>query len=255
MAAKKNYIKLALFKFLGFEKYLSLLSQLYFIAYKIGVLKFSKAYQYHYYLKKIIKKGDTIIDIGANLGYYSVLFAKWTGPSGMVHSVEPVPPVFKILKKNVRNFQNVVLYPIALGGENKAIQMANNSKAEYGYITSGRNFVNTGVDSRKDLVLFNAEMKRGSELFHSLSRIDFIKCDVEGFELPVIQDMLPLITRFTPTMLIETEGENRTFIYQQLSQVGYSALVLSNNLLTPLSEFSGSSADVLFIHSSRLSAI
>lgn len=132
-----------LFKTLGFEKYLYVLSKIYFAAYQTRILKFSDTYKYHYYLKKIIRKGDVIIDIGANLGYFSVLFAKWTGKNGSVHAVEPVEPVRNILEKNIRKYSNVIVYPFALGDEDKEIQMANNSSAVYGYITSGTHFVHT----------------------------------------------------------------------------------------------------------------
>ena len=58
-------------------------------------------------------------------------------------------------------------------------------------------------------VEFTAEMRRGSELFGHLTRIDFIKCDVEGYEVVIMEEMRPLLERFRPTVLIETGGENR----------------------------------------------
>lgn len=57
------------------------------------------------------------------------------------------------------------------------------------------------------LVEFEAEMRRGSELFASLDRIDLIKCDIEGYELVVMTEMRPLLERHHPTVLIETRGE------------------------------------------------
>jgi FkbM family methyltransferase len=54
-------------------------------------------------VKKLIHKGDIIIDIGANLGYYSVLFAKWTGATGKVFSVEPIAMYNKVFNKKQKN--------------------------------------------------------------------------------------------------------------------------------------------------------
>ena len=60
-------------------------------------------------VKNEIKKGDVVIDIGAHIGYYTVLFAKLVGPEGRVFAFEASPTNFKILKKNVdvNGYQNV----------------------------------------------------------------------------------------------------------------------------------------------------
>ena len=62
-------------------------------------------------LKKEIKKGDFVVDIGASIGYYTLLFAKWTGTKGKVFSFEPNPDKFSVLTKNVHlnNYQNITL--------------------------------------------------------------------------------------------------------------------------------------------------
>ncbi|MBK7108677.1 MAG: FkbM family methyltransferase [Bacteroidetes bacterium] len=138
---RKSVVKQFLFKHLKFETYLLILSKLYFISYRLGILKFSKAYTYHYALKQFIKSGDTVIDIGANLGYYSVLFSRWVKSLGKVFAVEPVIPVFNTLKKNTSGLGNITLLNFALGDENKSIRMANESKEKYGYITTGTHFV------------------------------------------------------------------------------------------------------------------
>lgn len=54
------------------------------------------------------------------------------------------------------------------------------------------------------VVEFEAEMRRGSVLFADLPKIDFIKCDIEGYEGVVIPELRPLIERHLPTVLIET---------------------------------------------------
>ena len=91
-------IQKLLYKSLSLENYLRILQKGYFLAYHLGLLKLSSKYTYHYFIKKLINKGDTIIDIGANLGYYSILFAQWTGRAGKVYAVEPVKIFNKILR-------------------------------------------------------------------------------------------------------------------------------------------------------------
>lgn len=82
------------------------------------------------------------------------------------------------------------------------IRMGNATVRTGGYFGTGQNFVmEAGAEAD---VEFTAEMRRGSELFGHLTRIDFIKCDVEGYEVVIMEEMRPLLERFRPTVLIET---------------------------------------------------
>ena len=62
-------------------------------------------------IKKNIKEGDHVVDLGASVGYYTLLMAKWVGETGKVYSFEANPEKFSILEKNVQlnNYQNVTL--------------------------------------------------------------------------------------------------------------------------------------------------
>ena len=68
---------------------------------------------------------------------------------------------------------------------------------------------------------FTAQMRRGSELFGKLERLDFIKCDIEGYEVIVMREMRPLLERHRPTVLIETGGENRPQIIELFTELDY----------------------------------
>ena len=97
MKRQGEFLKLVLFKSLSFENYIYTLSKFYFFSYDLGLLKKKPLYKYHYFLKSIIQKNDVVIDIGANLGYFSLYFSKWTGPEGVVYAVEAVETVRKVL--------------------------------------------------------------------------------------------------------------------------------------------------------------
>jgi FkbM family methyltransferase len=189
--------------------------------------------EYNYHLQQLVKEGDTVIDIGANLGYYTRPLADIVGATGEVYAVEPVPVIFSVLKRNVGGRKNVTLLNYALGSEERTIEMANDSVAAAGYFGTGRNFVSEGELS-KDAVRFTAQMKRGSQLFADLERIDFIKCDIEGYERVVIPELKPLLERHHPTLLIETDGATRRDIVSLMMDLGYQSYMLQAGVEVPL---------------------
>ena len=137
-----------------------------------------------------------------------------------------------MLRRNLRGCRNVEIFDCALGAENKEITMSNDSARETGYLGTGRNFV--GDAAGEGAVTFTARMRRSSELFAGLERLDFVKCDVEGYELIVMRELRPLLERFRPTVLIETGGENRPQIIELFTELGYRGYTLENGREIPL---------------------
>ena len=232
-----------LYRLLPLEGYLRVVSRLFFLYRALGIGRTGRALEYNYHLQQLVKKGDTVIDIGANLGYYTRPLADIVGATGEVYAVEPVPVIFSVLKRNVGGRKNVTLLNYALGQEERTIEMANDSVAAAGYFGTGRNFVSDGELSG-DAIRFSAQMVRGSRLFADLKRIDFIKCDIEGYERVVIPELQPLIERHHPTVLIETDGETRHQIIEMFSQMGYRAYMLENGKEVTLD--ADSDKDIIF---------
>ena len=214
-----------LYRLLSLENYLRVVSRMFFLYRALGLGRGGRALEYVYHLPQLVKQGDKVIDIGANLGYYTCPLADLVGEGGRVYAVEPVPVIFSVLKRNVGKRRNVELLNYALGVECRTIEMANDSVASAGYFGTGRNFVSEGELS-KDAVRFTAQMKRGSELFGGMEKIDFIKCDIEGYERVVLPELRPLIEKFHPTVLVETDGESRQQIIRMFTELGYSAYML-----------------------------
>ena len=214
-----------LYRLLSLENYLRVVSRMFFLYRALGLGRKGRALEYVYHLAQLVKAGDTVIDIGANLGYYTCPLADLVGQGGRVYAVEPVPVIFSVLKRNVGKRGNVELLNYALGEECRTIEMANDSVAAAGYFGTGRNFVSEGELS-KDAVRFTAQMRRGSELFGSLKKIDFIKCDIEGYERVVLPELRPLIEKFHPTVLVETDGESRQQMIKMFKEMDYRAYML-----------------------------
>ena len=232
-----------LYRTLSLEGYLRVVSRLFFIARALGIGRRGRALEYNYHLPQLLRRGDIAIDIGANLGYYTRPMADIVGAEGRVYAVEPVPVIFSVLERNVRGRGNVSLMNYALGEEDTTIEMANDSVAEAGYFGTGRNFVSEGKLSMQ-AIRFSAQMRRGSELFGALERVDFIKCDIEGYERVVIPQLRPIIERHHPTVLIETDGQTREQIIEIFSAMGYKAYMLMDGREVELD--TNSDKDIIF---------
>lgn len=238
----KTLIHKILYRTLPLEGYLRAVSGLFFLWQRLGIGRHDPATEYVYHLPELVRAGDTAIDIGANLGYYARTISRLAGPAGKVYAVEPVAPIRKVLSRNLRRCGNTEIVPYALGTENKPIVMANDSASETGYFGTGQNFVNDG--GGKAAVEFTAQMRRGSELFGKLERIDFIKCDIEGYEVVAMTEMRPLLEKFRSTVLIETGGANRPQIVALFRGLGYTGYTLERGQEVPLTE--NSTKDIIF---------
>lgn len=152
----------------------------------------------------VIRPGDTVIDIGANLGYYTLLAADLVGDTGQVIAVEPNPEVFRRLAAS-----------IAVNGFAPRVQPRNWAIAAPGESGSRRFFVPTGepkngrfVAAGEDPVWLAAHGTLGEVALGTLDpeqfqRVDFIKIDVEGAELAVLEHLRPILERFRPKVVCE----------------------------------------------------
>ncbi len=182
-----------------------------------------------FYLKTIVKPGDYCIDIGANMGYYSVLLSKYAGASGKVFAVEPVPLFAEIWKKNTNRcrYKNLTLFNCALG--------KNETNAEMGmpFINGVAHHGMTKVVTDESAAFeekFQVEMKNPDSLFSQIEKIDFIKVDVEGYESIVFDNMIGVLTKHKPLIQSELSGaENRKSVIKTLSALNYKVCILQNN--------------------------
>lgn len=242
------------FKSLGMKNYLRLVQKGFFLSYNLGFLKNKKEYEYHYFVEKLISKGDTVVDIGANLGYYSKLFSRWVGSNGKVFSVEPIKVYNEVFKKETKNCKNITLLSFALGAEEKDIELVTSPQTSY--LKTGLPHV---YDKKRDGDLenqkfrFEAKMTIPDKLFADINRIDYLKCDVEGFEFVVLQNMTETLNRCKPTIQIELWGQNEQNVIEFLATYGYTPYKLKTTddgqFLCASPDTIKQSGDHIFIHS------
>ncbi|MFN4234271.1 MAG: FkbM family methyltransferase [Bacteroidia bacterium] len=148
-------------------------------------------------LYSLIKPGFIIFDIGSNIGETTLNFAKLTGTSGMVYSFEPDKYCFDKLLKNISNnsFKNIKPINIGLGNEEGDFFLA--SENPY---NKGGNKVIRNADKKPNIIIKTLDSFVNSE---NISKIDFIKIDVEGFEYNVLKGGINAIAKFRPILFIE----------------------------------------------------
>jgi len=140
-------------------------------------------------LQKEIKPGDVVLDIGANIGYYTLIFARLVGERGKVFAFEPDPVNFALLQKNVEmnGYQNVVLIHKAVSNKTGACRLFLSD------INRGDHRVYDSNDGRPSIDIEVIELDTYFE--HYDGRFDFIKIDIQGSEWAAVQGMKSLIQR------------------------------------------------------------
>lgn len=144
---------------------------------------------------KEIKPGMHIIDIGANLGYYAIMEGLLVGPSGRVLAIEPYPQSQKILKENVRLNsleKTVVTEQCAIGDANTTARLYICERANWNCLTPLKEAVSSIDVDVKTLDSINP-----------FDRVDFLRMDVEGYEIKVIKGMSSVLRQFHPDISME----------------------------------------------------
>jgi FkbM family methyltransferase len=245
-----GFINKILYRSLSQRNYLKFLNTSFLTLYKTGLLKNNPSYKYHYFAKNLVSAGDTVLDLGANLGYYANLFEQWIGPQGKLYAVEPVIPFNEILQWRLGNKKHVAILPYALGTEEKDITLV--IPKNLSYLSTGLPNVydsNTHGNLDEYGFKFSAKMKKGSDLFKNLDRLDFLKCDIEGYEEFVLPELRDVLMKHKPIIQVETWGTHKKIVEDFLDSIGYRQFHLDNNKLRPTgSGHAESTVDFIFVH-------
>lgn len=197
-----------------------------------GYIRKEKEFEPH--VTKIIKselfRGATFLDIGANMGYYSILAAKIVGKNGKVYSFEPYQPNINLIFLNSRlnKVDNIFLYPFALADKRAAFVVytvdTNAGLLEY----SG------GLEdfSSRDIV-YSATL---DELLAGVDQIDIIKIDVEGFEYKALSGGINLLKKHNPIIFSEFLPTSLKMASQITAEKYLKFLIENNYSISIISE-------------------
>lgn len=168
------------------------------------------------YFESILKSNMTVVDIGANIGYYALLEARHCK---RVYAVEPVWENYNALRKNIllNKYKNIVPFNLAIGDKVGVVEFKLSDTPNWHRVSPGGNG-HTVSSQMKTLDVFLAGEK-----------VDLVRMDVEGYELKVIRGMDETIKRCSPRLFIETHhrlmedyGDTLEQYYETLASYGYS---------------------------------
>jgi FkbM family methyltransferase len=164
-----------------------------------------------HFLDGVAMPGMVCVDVGANVGYFSLFMAKKVFPNGKVYSFEPTRQTYEVLDRNVRlnGFFNVEPSDIALSDVSGRVQLMEGPPGFDVYNSLGQVTHPCAAGQR-----FTPAMVASSSLDEYMSSrnirvVDIVKIDVEGWELPVLKGMEQLISG-NPQMVIVVEMAEQT---------------------------------------------
>jgi len=194
-------------------------------------------------IKTLLQEGGIFLDIGANIGSYTLIASEQ--PLATVHSLEPHPVTFQYLQNNVaiNNRANVFLYNLAAGQENNRIFMTDRPGSAFNRIVDHNQAEAIPVQSVR---MHDFCQQQGISP-------DIVKIDVEGFELNVLSGFGPLLGRIKLLLLElrrEDSGHSAKAVITLLRSAGLGGPLFYDHLKRSFQSMPISSEDSVFVNES-----
>jgi FkbM family methyltransferase len=196
------------------------------------------------YLLKNLKKGGVFIDVGAHVGFYSLLSSKLLGENGRVFSFEAENTNFHFLQENVilNKLKNIKIVNKAVGSNNDVAELFINPLNEGGNSLVNDDYYYDNDEKwrvEKIIKIFpnkilkqNVEMVSIDHFLHNNNldnlNIDMIKVDVEGAEYDVLLGARNLLFKFSPAIICEV-SKNQDKINDLLEELNYKVYCIDKN--------------------------
>jgi FkbM family methyltransferase len=191
---------------LGYEMRVDLRAETEFLAYYTGEYDTRNIRS----TLRLVEPHWTILDVGANIGFWSVPLAHALEQSGRLHCFEPVPSNFRALTANIKRncvAATVGVHQLGLSDRSGTVQISLREDFVGGSETGNAAIVMDGDDSRFQCV--QVEVRPLDVLIDSLGldRLDFVKVDIEGHEHKFLAGAAQAIARFRPVLFMEINDQ------------------------------------------------
>ena len=208
-------------------------------------------------LFSVLEDDAVILDIGANIGWYSLLFSKRL-PRSTIYSFEPIEDTYKHLSKNIALNGASNIFPFNLGLSDKEGHITYYYFAGGSVLASEKNLI--GCSKAKETIC-KVDTLNHFLSHQNINKLDFIKCDVEGAELFVIRGGIDIIKKFSPIIFMELfERWALQFNYHPndvinlLKDLGYECFLANGNKLESCPAYKETEEERLnffFLHSKK----
>jgi FkbM family methyltransferase len=187
-------------------------------------------------IKNHLRAGDTFWDIGANIGWFSLLARKIVGSNGKVVSFEPSLDVFNLLSANTRGLHSIRVIQCGVGSADMvaffAAQGASSSASFVEEVTKINQYYLPNTPIQK----VEVNVRKIDSLMEEFGRPHLVKIDVEGFELEVLKGATGLLSTTRPPLIMEIHplqlnlsGGNEALLFEFLKRHGYGWEVIDRN--------------------------
>ena len=154
--------------------------------------------------RKVVKPGDVVIEAGSHVGALTIPLAKIVGDAGRVHAFEPQQDNLDCLACNITSLRNVTLWPRALASSQYRISYAAVD------LDKVCNLGSTEMSTHLGQFPANSHVTTTIDEIFSFNSVSFIKADVEGMELEILQGAVATIERCRPILYVEDDREQNS---------------------------------------------
>jgi FkbM family methyltransferase len=205
-------------------------------------------------LRRLLRPGDTAIDIGANLGLVSFIAARLVGPAGAVHAFEPQPDLAALMRRTADDtgLAHICINAVALSHQRGRLRMTVPPD------NAGAARLNAAADVRGRHVEVPVETLDNA--WHGSRPVRLMKLDVEGHEESVLRGATRLLQEIPPEVILFESHDRRAAqerpVVQILARAGYRFADIPRAIVRPRARWVGKDGratghDLLAIHSAR----
>ena len=218
-------------------------------------------------LCRFLKKGSVFVDVGTNIGFFSLLASRIVSEEGKVFSFEPIPHCVRQLEKSIsinKNIHNIKIFPFACSAEEGSSKI---------YLHPG----NIGGSSLSDTIgkseasvprqELDVRVVQMDSILGEEAHIDVIKIDVEGMEYDVLRGAQNILKKYRPVLVVEyspffyekiESGLSKTFV-DFINEHRYIFFDITENKIIDITDTTkrlldmGRQSDIVFLPEERLS--
>jgi FkbM family methyltransferase len=187
----------------------------------------------------LLRPGQTAFDVGAHLGYFSLLMAQRVGPSGQVSAFEPGVSVLPLLRQNCRHFPGIIVEPVAASSSSGHLPFNDFGAAYSAYNSHLRGVRLRNVELVPERTYTVAAVTLDEHASAHDLRPSLVKIDAESWDLEVLRGAEKTLQSFRPAVTVEvgdlgvSGAPHSTEIVRFLRDRGYLPLDIGMGVLTP----------------------